>query len=480
MRDSIDFMVGAEAVYQQAVSSLFAVFEDLCEGAVAVDARARIVWISDKYRVLLGLPEDQPVIGRNVEEVIPSSLLRQVVETGRPILLDIMQFGERWFVVTRMPLKDPDDTVTGAIGFVLFDRLDYLKPIITKVTQLQNELASARRELAMQRRAKYTLSQFVGTSPAIREVKRQARRAAQLDTTVMLLGETGTGKELLAHAIHGTSARANRSLVSVNVAAIPETLLEAEFFGVVPGAYTGADRKGREGKFKLADGGTLFLDEIGEMPLHVQAKLLRALQEQEIEPLGSDRIVNVDVRVIAATSRDLQKLVHEGKFRADLYYRLNVLPIELPPLRDRLSDLEPLSEIVLEQVAARMGTHHRDLTPAALDLLGSCDWPGNVRELRNVLERACALTDAAHLDAKDFAAILPTRAMRTARATGSREARPVRPLADAVAETERAAIRAALDAAGGKKVSAAKLLGISRAKLYDKLEKLELVSEIPT
>src|SRR5204862_1408177 len=194
---------------------------------------------------------------------------------------------------------------------------------------------------------------FVGSSPAAVEVKRQARRAGMSSSPVLLLGETGTGKELLAHAIHAGSSRASGPLVSVNIAAIPDTLLEAEFFGVAPGAYTGADRKGRDGKFKLADGGTLFLDEIGDMPLALQTKLLRVLQEQEVEPLGSNQVVRVDVRIIAATSRDLPAMVADGRFRADLFYRLNVLPIRLPALRERMADLEALIEALADDIARR-------------------------------------------------------------------------------------------------------------------------------
>src|SRR6185369_11699897 len=222
---------------------------------------------------------------------------------------------------------------------------------------------------------------------------------------VLLLGETGTGKELIAHAIHAASSRATGPLVSINIAAIPDTLLEAEFFGVAPGAYTGADRKGRDGKFKLADGGTLFLDEIGDMPLALQAKLLRVLQEQEVEPLGSNQVQRIDVRIIAATSRDLPAMVAAGSFRADLYYRLNVLPIRLPALRERAADLEALVEALAEDIARRSGLPHKSLTPDALDLLARHSWPGNIRELRNVLEQATLMTDDAVLDASHFAAL---------------------------------------------------------------------------
>ena len=194
---------------------------------------------------------------------------------------------------------------------------------------------------------------------------------AGTDSTVLLLGETGTGKELMAQGIHAGSHRAAGPFVGVNIAAVPETLLEAEFFGVAPGAYTGADRKGRPGKFKLADGGTLFLDEIGDMPLALQAKLLRVLQEQEVEPLGSNKVEKLDTRVIAATSRDLAAMVEAGQFRADLYYRLNVLPIRLPPLRERLSDMDALADHLLDDIARRTGL----AAPKSLNAVAPL-WPG--------------------------------------------------------------------------------------------------------
>jgi transcriptional regulator with PAS, ATPase and Fis domain len=257
----------------------------------------------------------------------------------------------------------------------------------------------------------------------------------------------------------------------VNAAAVPESLLEAEFFGVAPGAYTGADKKGRDGKFKLAHGGTLFLDEVGDMPLQVQAKLLRVLQEQEIEPLGSNKVVKVDVRIIAATSVALQQSVAQGRFRSDLYYRLNVLSITLPPLRERVGDLEALCDSALEQINERTGMPRRDMTPSALAYLSRYDWPGNVRELRNVLEKAVLYSESKQLDADDFVRILPQAALAS-------PSRPVQvaPLAKVVADAERQAIEAALQAAGGRKSAAAQMLGISRATLYEKLSQLRLAA----
>lgn len=302
---------------------------------------------------------------------------------------------------------------------MLFDHPETtLQPLISKFALLQRDLDDARRELAVQRgrsrmeqagggrRTKYTFASFVGSSAAAVEVKRQARRAAQSLSPVLLVGETGTGKELLAHAIHAASSRASGPFVSVNIAAIPDTLLEAEFFGVAPGAYTDADRRGCDGKFKLADGGTLFLDEIGDMPPHLQAKLLRALQEGEIEPLGSNQLVSFDVRVVAATSRDLPALVRDGRFREDLFYRLHVLPIRVPPLRERRGDIPALVEVLGEDLALRNGTAPPELLPDALALLVAQSWRGNIRELRNLLEQAVMRSDTQAIDGAQLAQLL--------------------------------------------------------------------------
>jgi transcriptional regulator with PAS, ATPase and Fis domain len=467
------------------MQSLLDLFDESCEGTMAVDEQGRIAWINDKYVTVLGLKDASAALGKPVEQVIPNSRMREVVNTGRPILLDIMMINEQPLVVMRIPLKNDNGKVIGAIGFALYDRLQRLKPLVSKFSELQWALADTQKQLSQLRQTKYSISSFIGVSPVSLELKHRARRAAQLDTTVLLLGETGTGKELLAHGIHAASGRAGKPFVGINIAAVPESLLEAEFFGVAPGAYTGADRKGRDGKFKIADGGTLFLDEVGDMPLQVQAKLLRVLQEQEIEPLGSNTIVKVDVRVIAATSHDLKQLVADGKFRSDLYYRLNVLPIMLPPLRERVADLDAICENLLEQIAARTGMPQRELTPEARNLLASYAWPGNVRELRNALEQAGMLTDSLSLTAEDFASILSAEA-RTLPANGVRpsdmqalreEEEEIRPLSQAVAELERKMIRAALDQSGGNKASTARLLGISRATLYQKLAEYQIVSE---
>ncbi len=473
----------AEILRRRAMPSLFEALETQSEGTVAIDRSGRIVWINAKYAKMLGISDPASAIGQEVEAVIPNSQLRQVVRSGQPILLDVMSFGSQRLVVSRFPLTDDDGTVIGAVGYVFYDSLHRLKPLLGELARLEAELEAAKRHLNERRQPRHTLQSYVGDSPICLDVKRRARLAARHDSPILLLGETGTGKELIAQAIHGLSARSAKPFVGVNVAAIPDTLLEAEFFGTVPGAYTGVDRRGREGRFKTADGGTLFLDEIGDMPLALQAKLLRALQEQEIEPLGSDRPVKVDVRVIAATNVDLEQRIRDGRFRADLYYRLNVLCIRLPSLTEMGHGLEAIAETILQEISLRTGMPSRVLTPEAVAALGRHSWPGNVRELRNVLERVCMLTDNRNLTVADLAEALPVDgsielpvpppSSPTAAPAAEAEA-PLPSYDDAFAAFERALLQRALEDSGQRAAEAAKRLGISRAAFYKKLARAGL------
>ncbi|MEX0731485.1 MAG: sigma 54-interacting transcriptional regulator [Aquisalimonadaceae bacterium] len=452
------------------IQALFPMFEQASAGAIAVDRDARITWINASYTALLGLDDAKAAIGRPIQDVIPPTRMHEVVKSGRPLLLDIMEYNQQQLVVTRLPYFDDDGEVLGAIAFVLYDDLEPLTPLVSKFRRLQQDLAAARRALARRARGtRYSLGDFVGASPAVLEVKRRARLAAGRDTPVLLLGETGTGKEVLAQAIHAMSARAERPFVGVNVAAVPENLLEAEFFGVAPGAYTGADRRSREGKFQLANGGTLFLDEVGDMPLALQAKLLRVLQEKEVEALGSNKVQPVDVRVFAATSRDLEAMIADGSFRSDLYYRLNVLQINIPPLRERLQDIGILCEAILEDIGLE-GEFRAEITDAAVATLSGHHWPGNIRELRNVLERSLTMGEnPGILDAADVLAVLPRSTLQPGLTPTSMQ---LQPLARIVAEAERGAIEAALQVTGGNRSRAARMLGISRSVLYEKLARL--------
>jgi transcriptional regulator with PAS, ATPase and Fis domain len=465
-------------VLRRAMDSLFRTFENFSEGTFIVDADARVVWINKRYAARFGFADPQQAIGRDCEAVIPNSLMREVVMTGKPILLDILETDREPLVVTRLPLKDDAGKTVGAVGFALFDEMKALTPLFSHYSRVQQELIATRQSLAQARRAKYTFASFVGTGAASLEVKRQARRAAQVDSPVLLLGETGTGKELLAHAIHGASARSTKPLVTVNVAAIPDTLLEVEFFGAAAGAYTGADRKGRVGKFELADGGTLFLDEIGDMPLPLQGKLLRVLQDREFEPLGSNRVVRADVRIIAATSADLPALVAQGRFRPDLFYRLNVLTIHAPPLRERQTDIEALAYTILEDLSTQVRGGHFELQDDALRLLCSYSWPGNVRELRNTLERAVMLSDSERIDARALAPFIgPLRgqaafdastSVHPAALKASDDGQPQQ-WADAMAAFEKRFLDEALRTCEGRVTEAAARIGMGRATLYKKI-----------
>ncbi|CTQ47458.1 sigma-54 interaction domain-containing protein [Roseibium aggregatum] len=451
----------------QSAASAFSLFAKMSEGTVAIDRSGRITWLNGKYRRLLGIADDTVVEQRPIEQIIPESRLREVAESGRPVLLDIMRFGDQHFVVCRLPLRDANDQITGAVGFVFFDRLDYLKPILSKFNRLERELEARRAELAKARRARYSLSGFIGVSKAVRDLKTRARRIAQREGAVLLLGETGVGKELLAQGIHEASPLAAKPFVAVNVAAVPETLMESEFFGVAPGAFTGADRRPRPGKFEIANGGTLFLDEIGDMPLSIQAKFLRVLQEGEIEALGSNDIKHIDVRVIAATSGDLEKKVREGTFRADLFYRLAVLPVSVPPLRERPEDIEHLAERILDELPRGEGLAAWILTDAALQLLRRYDWPGNVRELQNVLERATIEAESELLDAREIGLAVPSGRNVATPAMNDQDSLN---LAETLKMAERAALADAIDRSNGDKTEAARLLGISRSSLYSKLK----------
>ncbi len=452
------------------IDALMPIFEQASAGAIAVDLDCRITWINQSYAQLLRLSDSSEAIGQDVRHIIPHTRMPEIIETGRPLLLDIMEHQQQQLVVTRLPFYDDNGKIVGAVAFVLYDDLQPLTPLVSKFRRLHQDLAAARKALAKKSRGtRYDLADFVGASPAALEVKRRARLASGRDVSVLLLGETGTGKEVLAQAIHSASARAEKAFVGVNVAAVPENLLEAEFFGVAPGAYTGADKRVREGKFQLANGGTLFLDEVGDMPLPMQAKLLRALQEGEIEAVGSNRVTNVDIRVIAATSRNLETMIAEGSFRSDLYYRLNVLEICIPPLRERKADLGVISEALLGEICD--GQNQRsEITDSGVTALASYHWPGNIRELRNVLERAMTMAEGDNLlDADAIFKVLP-------RGVESQQA-PIalafaRPLARVIAEAEAEAIEQALVACRGNRTRAARLLGISRSVLYEKLAKM--------
>ena len=316
--------------------------------------------------------------------------------------------------------------------------------------------------------AETSLAGIIGSSLAMKKVLDMARIVAPTEATVLITGESGTGKELFAKAIHVNSERAKGPLVTVNCAALTETLLESELFGHEKGTFTGADRQ-RNGRFMQADTGTIFLDEVGEIPLQMQAKILRTIQEREIQRLGSDEVLHVDVRIIAATNRNLEEDVKVGKFREDLYYRLNVMNIHIPPLRERVEDIPLLAHHFLEKYVKKNRKDLKGFTPAAMDMLTRAKWSGNVRELENVIERAVILAVSPYLSEKDLPPSMSVESQT------SNENRPVFDLGGkSLEEIESQAISETLEHTQGNKSEAAKLLNITRTTLNSKLKKYNL------
>ena len=355
-------------------------------------------------------------------------------------------------------------TIESAIEAMKLGALDYLqKPfdvdellVVVNRALDHQRLRTQHRYLISERDADFNHYGIVGRNRRMQEVIQTAKVVAQTKSTVLITGETGTGKEMFARAIHYHSAQRDMPLIKVNCAAIPESLLESELFGHVRGAFTGATTS-KKGKFALADGGTIFLDEIGTMSAALQSKLLRVLQEREFEPLGSERTQRVDVRVIAATNRDLRQMVADGRFQEDLYYRLNVIPMHIPPLRERRDDIPVLVEHFVTKHAQRAGKRIEGLAPGVLEALQTADWPGNVRELENTVERAVVLSPTATIGS-EVVRILGV-------ANPSTGGLPSLTLRQNLDWAERETVRRALDACGGVKKDAAELMGISQRAL---------------
>jgi len=344
--------------------------------------------------------------------------------------------------------------------------LEELKVQVEKTMQF-SRLMVENESLRAQVADAFEATHIIGKSPRIMEIFETLRMVAPTEATVLILGESGTGKELVADAIHANSPRSKGPLVKVNCAALPETLLESELFGHEKGSFTGAVAR-REGRFKLADGGTLFLDEIGEMSLLLQAKLLRVIQTKSFERVGGSETITSDVRLIVATNRDLEEEVREGRFREDLFYRLNVVPVTLPPLRERKEDIPLLAEHFLKEIAERNGKLIRGFSPQAMDLLVRNRWKGNVRELENVVERAVIMGRGDIVEPGD----LPGHMMQEGDSLVSGVI-PGRPLSD----LEREAILSTLEMTGGNRTETARLLGISRRTLQYKLKEFKITSK---
>ncbi|MGG3887186.1 sigma-54 interaction domain-containing protein [Brevibacillus panacihumi] len=444
---------------QQISKLLEVVFENAHEPMVVTDKEGNILLFNRSYREFLGIQEN--VIGKPVTEVIENTRMHIVGREGVPEIADIQQIKGQKMIAHRIPIMD-EGQVIAVLGTVLFQDVKELASLAAMVGQLKDELTYYKKELRRRLGATYHFDQIVGYSQKMKELKKFSQKVAKSDSTVLITGESGTGKELFAHAIHAESKRKMGPFIRVNCAAIPDSLLESELFGYEEGAFTGAARRGKKGKFELADHGTILLDEIGDMPLPLQAKLLRVLQEKEVERVGAVRSTPIDVRVIASTNQDLPALIKDGRFRADLYYRLNVVSLEIPPLRERLEDLPELVSNLLQRLVESTGISVKSIDDEAWSVLRSYSWPGNVRELNNVLERALHLLEGDQLKKEHL--WLPA-------SVESRPSRPVQSLKETLERAEKEALLMAMQEAEGNKLEAAKLLKISKSSFYEKWEK---------
>ena len=433
------------------------------DGIVVVDNHGIITLISKAYADFLGISQ-QDAIGKHVTKVIENTRLSEVLKTGNAEKAHLQLINGQYMVASRIPLLK-DGKVVGAMGKVLFRNVEELNVLHKHIASLQQQLELFKGKIEMGRYAKYSFSNILGKSDKILLAKTMAEKASMTDSTVLLVGESGTGKELFAHAIHQESVRAAKTFIKINCAAIPAELLESELFGYEEGAFTGAKKGGKIGKFELADGGTLFLDEIGDMPVNMQAKLLRVLQEKEIEKIGAQYSREVDVRIIAATNQDLEQLVANGRVRADLFYRLNVVNIKIPALRERPEDIELLVSYLLNKICNHLGKYVDDISPQALQMLKRYPWPGNVRELENALERAVNIIGRDGMIGPEH---LPEEI------SGKISHGEIGPIKEILERTEKAAIEKAMQLSKGKKAKAARLLNISRSNLYERLSKLKM------
>lgn len=453
--------------------SLVRTLEELLTGSgewmVVVNATGVITMISEGYAEFLGVIASE-VIGKHITEVIENTRMHIVVKTGVAEMGQRHKIRGREIISNRIPLKE-GDRVMGAYGRIIFKDMEQFRELALKLNLLESKVKYYEEELTNLRGARYNFASIIGTGPSIQAAKDEALQASRTDSTVLLQGETGTGKELFAHAIHAAGSRGSAPFIKLNCAAVPAELLESELFGYEEGAFTGAKKGGKPGKFEMAEGGTLFLDEIGDMPLSMQAKLLRVLQEREVDRLGGTSTRQVDIRIIAATGRNIEELVKEGKFRTDLYYRINVIPINIPSLRERCEDIMEIAEHFLDKLSGETGEPKKRLSTEFLEILKSYAWPGNVRELRNILERATAMARGGVLLPEH----LPVHLLRWA--TGIPKVTPSGSLASARAVADRIAITAALKATNGNKAKASKILGIHRVNLYGMMRRYEIPLE---
>jgi PAS domain S-box-containing protein len=453
------------ATIESELETLKLIIEHIGEGMAVVNTDGVITHFNKAYGKFLDIdPEAQ--IGRHITEVVENTRLHIVARTGRAEINESQSIKGQNMIVQRIPIRK-DGQVVGAFGQVIFKDSKEVGQLAKKLSELESRVRIYQKDLDSLRTAKYSLDSIVGDSAAIKGAKREALKAARTNLSVLITGESGTGKELFAQSIHNASDRKLFPMIRLNCAAIPGELLESELFGYEKGAFTGAKNTGKKGKFELADKGTLFLDEIGDLPLDMQPKLLRVLEEKEFERLGGNRVLRSDFRLIAASNQDLDVKIKERAFRTDLFYRLNVMHVHIPPLRERSEDISMIAAHLIKKITEETRQQELSLTYGAEQLLLRHSWPGNVRELNNVIERTVATCEGDQITPADLPFYLHKSSADPAVIQRSL-------LKEVVAKAEKAAILDALKMTGYNKKSAASLLGIHRTLLYKKIKKYRI------
>ncbi|WP_371723740.1 sigma-54 interaction domain-containing protein [Isachenkonia alkalipeptolytica] len=460
-------------VDENVINVLDSIFDRIPVSIILIDAYSKILMISQSFADFLGVTKEKAT-GKTVGEINRNTRFPYVMERKKSEIAwkHTFQNGET-AIVHRIPILNRKGESEYGFGMVLFDNIEELKQIIEKNELLTTELKHYKKVLKKIQGAHYSWESIIGESEAIKEAKHFGTKASETESTVLITGESGTGKELFAHAIHNDSKRQDGPFIKVNCGAIPYELLESELFGYVEGAFTGSRKGGQIGKFELAHKGSIFLDEIGDLPMNMQVKLLRVIQEKEIQKLGDSRTVKIDIRIIAATNKNLKEQVKKNLFREDLYYRLNVMSIEVPSLKHRIADIEELSQYLIKKISRHLGKYVTGISKEAMDILKNHNWPGNVRELENVLERAINICDGETIQVKHFPIYL-LEEERPAENNVRTDNRKIPDLKKSVENMEKNIIKEALYLTMGNKVRAAQELGISRSSLYDKIKEFGL------
>ncbi|TGE38983.1 PAS domain-containing protein [Desulfosporosinus fructosivorans] len=464
LQNFLDNLVIEHEKTKQLQRTLEVVLNTAYDGLIVVNKEGIVTMTNQAFaNFFQKAPED--LMGKHITEVYKNPKFIDVLETGEPVIGYIHDLNGHEIIASRIPIIQ-DGKIVGALGKVVFKDVNELYALTKKVDSLRYELDYYKK--TMQQKNDSALELLKGNNPIMASLVQTAQRVAKSGSTVLLRGESGTGKELFAQLLHSESSRSQGAYIKVNCAAVPENLLESELFGYEEGAFTGARKGGKIGKFELADGGTLFLDEIGDMEMGMQVKLLRVIQEREIERLGSNKPRKVDVRLVAATNRDLEGMIRDKQFREDLYYRLNVVTLTIPPLRERKDDIESLIQTFLKKFNLQFAQTVTDISTETQNVLMKHRWPGNIRELENIIERAFNMLDGSEIQIKHLPSYLQILAGHGTRpfVGGSLE--------NILAGVEKEALIYALETAKGNKVQAAKNLGLSRAGLYKKLKKHDL------